>query len=85
MPPILADPRLLIVLVLVILLVVGINFVLLNMLRGRQPGNREAGVWGRALGGARRAQAKQVGDYEKLRQAVSALQSQPAEKEPTDE
>ena len=85
MPPVLSDPRLLIGLVLIILLVVGVNFVLFNMLRGKRPNEREGSIWGRALGGARRAQRAQVADYDKLHQAVTALKAKPTDGEQTDE
>ena len=73
MPPFLSDPRLLIGLVLIVLLVVGVNFALLQLMRGRRPDERQGSVWGRALGGARRAQRQQAADYDKLHQAVTAL------------
>jgi hypothetical protein len=84
MPPILADPRLLIVLVLIIMLVVGINFALLNMLRGKRPDDRQGSAWGRALGGARRAQREQAADYDKLHQAVTALRPKDKSEEPNE-
>ena len=85
MPPVLSDPRLLIGLILIILLVVGVNFVLFNMLRGKRPDERQGSVWSRALGGARRAQREQAADYEKLHQAVTALKPKPSDSEQTNE
>ena len=85
MPPVLSDPRLLIGLILIILLVIGVNFVLFNMLRGKPPNNREGSIWGRALGGARRAQREQAADYDKLHQAVTALKPKPTDSEQSNE
>ena len=85
MPPVLSDPRLLIGLVLIVLLVVGINYTLLNLLRGKRPNERQGSAWGRALGGARRAQREQAADYDKLHQAVTALKSKPTEGEEPNE
>jgi hypothetical protein len=85
MPPILTDARLLIGLILIILLVVGVNFVLLDLLRGKRPNEREGSIWGRALGGARRAQRQQTADYDKLHQAVTALKSNPSDGEQPNE
>ena len=85
MPPVLSDPRLLIGLVLIILLVIGINYTLINLLRGKRPNDRQGSVWGRALGGARRAQREQTADYEKLHQAVTALKPKPTDSEEPNE
>jgi hypothetical protein len=85
MTPVLSDPRLLIGLVLIILLVVGVNFVLFNMLRGKRPDERQGSVWGRALGGARRAQREQVADYDKLHAAVTALKPKQSDGEEPNE
>jgi|GraSoiStandDraft_4_1057263.scaffolds.fasta_scaffold1135409_2 hypothetical protein len=80
--PVLSDPRLLIGLVLIIALVIGVNFVLINLLRGKRPDERESSVWGRALGGARRAQRQQTADYDKLHQMVTSLQPKAEEDKP---
>jgi hypothetical protein len=79
MPPFVSDPRLLIGLVLIVLLVVGVNVVLFNLLRGKRPNEHVGSVWGRALGGARRVQRQQTADYEKLHAAVTALQNKPSD------
>ena len=85
MAPIFANPRLAIVLCLVGLLVLGINFTLFNLLRGKRPLDAHGSAWSRALGVGRQAQRQQTADYDRLHQAVAALQSKPDDSEQPDE
>ncbi len=80
LPVNLSNPGLLLARCLVIGLVVGVNATLLGLLRrGAGRGGGEAGLWGRALGGARERQHQQTAQLDELHRAVSALSTPPAQ------
>ena len=73
MPAFLTDTRLILALCILGALVLGVNFGLVSLLRGRRPNNNEAATWTNALGGGRQAQRRQTAELDELHRAVAEL------------
>jgi hypothetical protein len=75
MDVLLANPKLLIAGVIIILLVLGANWALLSAFRGDKSAAERAAKWGKAMRGNAQAQQQQQADLDELHRRVTELKA----------
>ncbi len=75
MDALLANPKLLIAAAFVVLLVLGVNWALLNALKADQGAAERAAKWGKVMRGGAQAQQKQQADLDELHRRVAELKA----------